>query len=51
MLADIHSWVPMVSVQNHYHMMERQAEEEMLPYCAKHGVGFIPFFPVGRWFF
>ena len=50
MLADLHSWAPMVSVQNHYHMMERQAEDEMLPYCAKHGVGFIPFFPLAGGF-
>ena len=50
LLAEIHSWAPMVTVQNHYHMMERQAEEEMLPYCATHGVGFIPFFPLAGGF-
>ena len=50
LLSEINHWAPMVSVQNHYHMFERQAEDEMLPYCEAHGAGFIPFFPLAGGF-
>ena len=50
LLAEINHWVPMVSVQNHYHMFERQAEDEMLPFCMAHGAGFIPYFPLAGGF-
>jgi aryl-alcohol dehydrogenase-like predicted oxidoreductase len=31
-------------------MFEREAEKEMLPFCQKHGVGFIPYFPLAGGF-
>jgi aryl-alcohol dehydrogenase-like predicted oxidoreductase len=37
--------LPVVSVQNLYNLGNRQSEE-VLDYCAKHGLGFIPWFPI-----
>ena len=35
-----------VSVQNQYSLVEREAEEEVLPACEKLGIGFLPYFPL-----
>ena len=35
-----------VSVQNHYSLVEREAEDEVLPVCEKLGIGFLPYFPL-----
>ncbi len=35
-----------VSVQNHYSLVEREAEEEVLPLCERLGIGFLPYFPL-----
>src|SRR5215831_15904232 len=35
-----------VSVQNHYSLIERDAEDEVLPVCEKLGIGFLPYFPL-----
>jgi aryl-alcohol dehydrogenase-like predicted oxidoreductase len=35
-----------VSVQNEYSLIEREAEDEVLPTCEKLGVGFLPYFPL-----
>ncbi|MBB5871272.1 aryl-alcohol dehydrogenase-like predicted oxidoreductase [Allocatelliglobosispora scoriae] len=35
-----------ISTTNHYNWLHRAPEKEMLPACAHHGVGFIPFFPL-----
>jgi len=37
--------LPVVSVQNLYNLGNRQSED-VLDYCAKHGLGFIPWFPI-----
>jgi aryl-alcohol dehydrogenase-like predicted oxidoreductase len=39
--------VPIASVQNRYNLVERQSEG-VLDYCAEHGLGFIPWFPIPR---
>jgi aryl-alcohol dehydrogenase-like predicted oxidoreductase len=49
-LADVHSWTPFVVTQEHYHMLERSVEKEMLPFCASQGVGLIPYFPLAGGF-
>ncbi|MFN2629513.1 MAG: aldo/keto reductase [Gaiellaceae bacterium] len=37
-------------VQNSYSLLDREAEEEVLPLCARHGLGFTPFSPLaGGW--
>jgi aryl-alcohol dehydrogenase-like predicted oxidoreductase len=35
-----------VSAQNHYSLVEREPEDEVLPMCEKLGIGFLPFFPL-----
>jgi|SRR5579862_1737282 len=35
-----------VSIQNQYSLIEREAEDEVLPTCEKLGVGFLPYFPL-----
>ncbi|HVA73508.1 MAG TPA: aldo/keto reductase [Acidimicrobiales bacterium] len=37
-----------VSAQNHYSLMERSAEAELLPVCDAYGVGVLPFFPLAN---
>jgi aryl-alcohol dehydrogenase-like predicted oxidoreductase len=49
-LAELHGWTRFVSVQNHYHMMEREIEREVLPYCKARNVGILPFFPLAGGF-
>jgi aryl-alcohol dehydrogenase-like predicted oxidoreductase len=50
MLAEFRGWTALVGMQSHYHMLERNVECEMLPYCAEHGVGFVPYFPLAGGF-
>lgn len=35
-----------VSAQNHYNLLHREAEREVIPSCAQHGVGMLPYFPL-----
>lgn len=35
-----------VSVQNHYSLLERGVEKKVLPACERHGMGFLPYFPL-----
>jgi aryl-alcohol dehydrogenase-like predicted oxidoreductase len=37
---------PFVSAQNHYSLIHRDAEKDLLPACEKFGVGLLPFFPL-----
>ncbi len=41
------SVLPIVSVQNHYNLETRQ-HDDVLAYCEKEGIAFIPFFPLGH---
>lgn len=50
MLAEFRGWSPFVTVQSHYHLLEREVETEVLPYCREHNVGFIPYFPLAGGF-
>jgi aryl-alcohol dehydrogenase-like predicted oxidoreductase len=50
LLAEFHGWTAFVALQSHYHMLEREVEKEILPYCAEHGVGFVPYFPLAGGF-
>ena len=49
-LAEVRNQVPFVSIQNHYHMLEREQEREIIPYCNAHNVGILPFFPLAGGF-
>ena len=37
---------PVAALQNHYSLLERGAEADVLPRCAELGVGFVPYFPL-----
>ncbi|MBI3944170.1 MAG: aldo/keto reductase [Chloroflexi bacterium] len=50
LLAEIHGWTPFITIQNHYHMLERNLEHEVLPYCSAYQVGILPFFPLAGGF-
>jgi len=46
--AERHGWTPFVSMQNHYNLIYREEEREMLPLCADQGVGVTPWSPLAR---
>ena len=37
---------PVAALQNHYNLLEREAEADVLPRCAELGVGYVPYFPL-----
>jgi aryl-alcohol dehydrogenase-like predicted oxidoreductase len=47
-LADLHGWTRFVSMQNHYNLLYREEEREMLPLCREEGIGVIPWSPLAR---
>jgi 1-deoxyxylulose-5-phosphate synthase len=47
-LADLHGWTRFVSMQNHYNLLNREEEREMLPLCVDRQVGVIPWSPLAR---
>jgi aryl-alcohol dehydrogenase (NADP+) len=49
-LADLHGWTRFVSMQNHYNLVYREEEREMLPLCRAEGIGVIPWSPLARGF-
>jgi aryl-alcohol dehydrogenase-like predicted oxidoreductase len=40
--------IPFVSMQNHYNLVYREEEREMIPLCVDQGVGVIPYSPLAR---
>jgi len=46
--ADRHGWTPFVSMQNHYNLLYREEEREMIPQCIDQGVAVIPWSPLAR---
>jgi aryl-alcohol dehydrogenase (NADP+) len=49
-VADRHGWTRFVSMQNHYNLVYREEEREMLPLCREEGIGVIPWSPLARGF-
>ena len=47
-LADLHGWTRFVSMQNHYNLLYREEEREMMPLCQSEGIGVIPWSPLAR---
>ncbi|MCR5447877.1 MAG: aldo/keto reductase [Solobacterium sp.] len=37
---------PLAAIQNIYSMVERDSEEEIIPYCMENNIGFVPFSPI-----
>lgn len=49
-LADMKGWSRFISMQNHYNLVYRDEEREMIPLCQAEGVGLIPWSPLARGF-
>ena len=49
-LADLRGWTRFVSMQNHYNLVYREEEREMIPLCLDQGIGLIPWSPLARGF-
>lgn len=49
--AQSRGWTRFVSMQNHYNLVYREEEREMIPLCLDQGVGLIPWSPMARGFF
>jgi aryl-alcohol dehydrogenase (NADP+) len=49
-LAGRHGWTRFVSMQNHYNLVYREEEREMIPLCRDQGVALIPWSPLARGF-
>ena len=47
-VAERHGWSRFVSMQNHYNLLYREEEREMVPLCRDQGVGVIPWSPLAR---
>ena len=46
--ARLRGWTEFASMQNHYNLIYREEEREMLPLCRELGVGVIPWSPLAR---
>jgi aryl-alcohol dehydrogenase-like predicted oxidoreductase len=47
-LSERHGWARFVSMQNHYNLLYREEEREMLPLCRAEGIAVIPWSPLAR---
>ncbi|MEV8562974.1 aldo/keto reductase [Streptomyces sp. NPDC051917] len=47
-LQKMNGWARFVSMQDHYNLLNREEEREMLPLCADQGIGVIPWSPLAR---
>jgi aryl-alcohol dehydrogenase (NADP+) len=47
-MQERHGWARFVSMQNHYNLLYREEEREMLPLCRNEGIGVIPWSPLAR---
>jgi len=46
--AELHGWTRFVSMQNHYNLLHREEEREMLPLCADQRIAVLPWSPLAR---
>ena len=46
--ADLRGWTRFISMQNHYNVVYREEEREMIPLCEDQGIGCIPWSPLAR---
>jgi aryl-alcohol dehydrogenase-like predicted oxidoreductase len=49
-LAERKGWTRFVAMQNHYNLVYREEEREMIPFCQNEGIGIIPWSPLARGF-
>ena len=48
-VARLNGWTRFASMQNHYNLLYREEEREMMPLCAAEGVGVLPWSPTRAW--
>jgi aryl-alcohol dehydrogenase (NADP+) len=48
--SDLHDSARFISMQNHYNLVYREEEREMIPLCLSEGIGLIPWSPLARGF-
>lgn len=48
--AERNGWTRFVSMQNHYNLLHREEEREMIPFCLDQGIGVVPYSPLARGF-
>jgi aryl-alcohol dehydrogenase-like predicted oxidoreductase len=46
--ADLNGWTRFVSMQDHYNLLHREEEREMLPLCADQDIAVLPWSPLAR---
>jgi len=49
-ISKLNNWSRIISMQNHYNLVYREEEREMLPLCREEGIGVIPWSPLARGF-
>ena len=47
-VAEQHGWSRFVTMQNHYNLLYREEEREMIPLCRSEGIGLLPWSPLAR---
>ncbi|WP_257446463.1 aldo/keto reductase [Archangium lipolyticum] len=47
-ISERNGWARFVSMQNHYNLVYREEEREMMPLCQEEGIGVIPWSPLAR---
>jgi 1-deoxyxylulose-5-phosphate synthase len=47
-IARANRWTPFVTMQNHYNLLYREEEREMMPLCTEEGIGVMPWSPLAR---
>jgi aryl-alcohol dehydrogenase-like predicted oxidoreductase len=47
-VAERNGWTEFVSMQNHYNLLYREEEREMIPQCLDRGIGILPWSPLAR---
>jgi aryl-alcohol dehydrogenase-like predicted oxidoreductase len=47
-LARTNSWSGLVAAENHYSLLEREAERDIIPACQRFGLGLLPYFPLAN---
>lgn len=50
-VSETNGWTRFASMQNHYNLVYREEEREMIPLCIDQGIGLIPWSPMARGFF
>ncbi|MCI0551169.1 MAG: aldo/keto reductase [Anaerolineae bacterium] len=50
-VCEAHGWTKFISMQNHYNLVYREEEREMIPLCQDQGIGLLPWSPMARGFF